>query len=72
MKEISMSDTELLKYAIENGMFDTAHVQEQMEMQKRNDLLEKHPYEIWRGKNDNWYTYLLDEKNGRVLKKEKR
>lgn len=32
MSNVSMSDTELLKFAIENGMLDTALVQE------------KHPY----------------------------
>lgn len=69
MANISMSDAELLKYAIENGIIDTALVQEKIEMQKRKEILEKHPYEIWRGKNEKWYTYLPDVEKGRVLKK---
>ena len=41
MGNISITDTELLKYAIENGMIDAALVQEKIEMQRRKDLLEK-------------------------------
>ena len=66
-----MSDAELLKYAIENGMIDTAYVRDMIEMQKRKEILEKHPYKIWEGKDGKWYTYLPDEENGRVLKKRK-
>lgn len=36
MSDIRMSDTELLKYAVENGMIDTALLQEKIEMQKRD------------------------------------
>lgn len=69
MQNISMSDAELLKFAIENGMIDTALVQEKIEMQKREELLKKHPYKIYRGKDEKWYTYLPDEIKGRILKK---
>ena len=40
MQNISMSDAELLKYAIENGMIDTAYVRDMIEMQKRKEILE--------------------------------
>lgn len=69
MSKISMSDAELLKFAIENGMLDTALVQERIEMQKRAELLEKHKYDIWQGTNGKWYTYLPDEQKGRRLVK---
>lgn len=69
MKNISMSDTELLQFAIENGMIDTTLVQEKIEMQRKEELLNKHPYKIWEGKDGKWYTYLPDEKKGRKLKK---
>ena len=63
-------DNDLLKYAIENDMIDISYVQEQMQMKKRNELLGKHPYKIWQGKNGKWYTYLPDDSTeGRVLKK---
>ena len=64
-----LSDAELLKFAVENGMLDTALVQEKIEMQKRTELLEMHKYDIWNGSNGKWYTYLPDEKKGRILKK---
>jgi len=68
MDDISMSDADLLKFAIENGMLDAALVQEKIEMQKRKDLLEKHPYKIWQGKDGRWRTYLPgDESEQRRL-----
>lgn len=69
MQKISMPDMELLKYAIENGMIDTALVQEKIEMQKRKEILEKHPYTIWEGKDKKWRTYIPDENKGRKLVK---
>lgn len=69
MSNISMTDAELLKFAIENGMLDTALVQEKIEMQKREETLKKHPYKIYQGTDGKWYTYLPDEKKGRILKK---
>ena len=71
MSNVSISDAELLKYVIDNGMIDTAYVRDIIEMQKRKEILDKHPYKIWEGKDGKWYTYLPDEENGRVLKKRK-
>ena len=39
-----------MQYAVENGMIDLAYVQEQIEMNKRKELIENHPYSIWQGK----------------------
>lgn len=71
MQDISMSDAELLKYAIEHGMIDTALVQEKVEMQRRKELLINHPYDIYQGKDGNWYTYLPDDADGRKKVKRK-
>lgn len=60
---------DLLKYAVENGMIDLSYVQEQIEMNKRKELLAKHPYKIWEGSDGKWRTYLPDEKKGRKLLK---
>ncbi len=54
---------ELLKYAIANGMIDLSYVQEQIEMNRRKELLEKHPYKIWEGKDGKWRTYIQDNQN---------
>lgn len=71
MSDVSMSDAELLKFAIENGMLDTALLQDKIEMQKREEFLKKQPYKIWQGKDGYWRTYLLDEEKGRCLVKKK-
>lgn len=56
-----MNDVELLKYALEHGMINVSDVQEQIKMNKRKELLEKHPYSIWEGSDGNWYTYVPDD-----------
>ena len=58
-----------MKFAIDNDMIDMSFVQEQIEMKKREEILKKHPYKIWKGKDGNWYTYLPNKEKGRVLKK---
>ena len=63
------NNEELLKYAVDNGMINLSYVQEQIEMNKREELLKKHPYKIWQGKEGKWYTYLPDEKKGRRMVK---
>ena len=66
-----MNNEEILKFAIEHGMIDTSYVQDQIKMSKREELLEKHPYKIWEGKNSKWYTYLpcKEKEESRILKK---
>ena len=58
-----------LNYLIDNGIIDLPNIQSIIEMKKRQELLNNHPYKIWRGSNGKWYTYLPDETKGRVLKK---
>lgn len=60
---------DLLKFIVDSGMINLSYVQEQIEMNKRKELLEKHPYSIWQGKDGKWYTYLPDKEKGRILKK---
>lgn len=63
------NDQELLKYVIENDMIDLSHIREQINMNRRKELLQKHPYKIWNGTDNKWHTYLPDEKKGRVPRK---
>lgn len=65
---IKITNEDLLKYAVENGMLDLSYVQEKINMKQREELLKKHPYKIWFGKDNNWHTYLPTE-TGRVPKK---
>lgn len=60
-----------LKYAAENGIIDVSQVRQMVEMSKRKELLEKHPFQIWQGHNGKWYVYLPDPKKGRVQKERK-
>ncbi len=65
------SDTELLKYALDNGIINVALLQDKINMQKREELLKKHTYDIWEGKDGYWRTYLPDKEKGRKLLKRK-
>ncbi len=60
---------EILKYAIENGMLDVSYIRETLEMNKREEILKKHPYKVWEGKNGKWYTYIPKSDGGRRLVK---
>ena len=62
---------EILQFIIDSGKIDIKDVQNSMEAMRRKELLEKHPYKIWKGKDGEWYTYLPRQGNGRVLKKRK-
>ena len=59
----------VLQYAVEHDMLDVQYVQDQIEILKREELLKKHPYKIWQGKDGKWRTYLPDEEKGRSMKK---
>ena len=71
MAHISMSDDDMLNYALENGMIDMDTIREKIEMNERKRYLEEHKYEKWKGKDGKFYTYLPDEqsKSGRKLLK---
>lgn len=71
MSDTRMSDTELLKYAVENGIIDTALLHKKIEMQKKEEILKKHQHKIWEGSDGCWHTYLPDKENGRIRVKKK-
>lgn len=48
---------ELLQYAIDNGIIDLQNVQQQIEMKKRQKILNAHPYDIvYNEKRGRWFT----------------
>lgn len=65
----TMLESEVLQYAIDNGIIDTTLIQEQIRMKKNNELLQKHPYKIWEGKDGKWHSYLPDKQKGRIPRK---
>ena len=62
---------DILRFIINNGMININDVQNSMEAMKREELLKKHPYKIWEGKDGKWYTYIPDEEKGRVQRERK-
>lgn len=64
-----MRAEDILKFAVERGMLNMLGVQDEMAMEKRKEYLEKHPYKIWKGKDEKWRTYLPDKQHKRILKK---
>ena len=68
---MDLSDKEILKFAVENGIIDTNTIRKQIEMNERKKYLNMQKYETWQGKNGLWYTYLPDEIKGRKLVKRK-
>ena len=63
-----VQDSDILQFIINNGIININDIQNSMEAMKRKELLEKHPYKIWQGKDGKWYTYIPDGE-GRKLKK---
>lgn len=52
-----------LQYALENGIIDMSYIQQQVDMNKKKSILEKHPYAISKGKDGKWRTYIPDANN---------
>ena len=49
---------------------DLKILEDKIEVQKKNEVLENHPYSIWEGeKNHYWYTYLPDNGNLKLIKR---
>ena len=64
-----LNEQKLLKYALDNGMINLSYVQDVIDMKKRKEILEQHPYKIWEGKDGKWRTYIIDENGNRTMKK---
>lgn len=72
---IQISNDDLLKYAVQNGIINLSYVQEQVNMNRRKELLSRHPYNIWCGKDGYWRTYVYDESkqnNRRLIKRKEK
>lgn len=58
-----------LQYALDSGIIDIASIQSIIDMSKRKELLDRHPYKIWESADGKWHTYLPDKEKGRVPRK---
>ena len=65
-----LTDEQIMKYAIENGIINIDDVCSAYEMNERKKLIEKHHY--WQAKDGKWYVHLPDEskpKGRRLVKR---
>lgn len=73
MYDNRISDADILRYAVESGIIDTATISENIMRQKRNEILKKHPCQIWQGKTDGkWYTHIRENGKRRLIKRNTR
>lgn len=63
--------SEILQFIIQSGIINFDDVQNSMEAMKKKELLEKHPYKIWQGKDGEWYTKLVAEDGSKKLRHRK-
>lgn len=55
---------DILKYAIENGMIDLSHIQEQIEMNKREEILKEYRKSIWKASDGYWKIRMVYDESG--------
>lgn len=65
----NFSNIDVLQYALDHGIIDLTLVQKQIDMQRKEEILEKHPYEISLWKDGYWHTYLPNGKKRKAIKK---
>lgn len=56
-----MNNDDILKYALESGMLNLDTIQREIDMRRRKEILEKHPYKIWLGADGYWHTHLPEK-----------
>ena len=55
---------ELLKYALDNGMIDLSHIQEQIEMSKREEILKEYRDNMWKASDGYWKIRMTYDESG--------
>ena len=68
---IIITQEEILKLAIQNGIVDIDTISKEIIMKKKNELLSLHPYEVTQLPDGRWQTYLPDEKKRKNFKEKK-
>lgn len=53
-----------LKYAIENGIINLSHIQEQIEMNKREEILKEYRNSIWKASDGYWKIRMTYDETG--------
>lgn len=65
----NLSKSELLNYALQNGMISLDTIQAQFEMDERKKYLDMHVSRIWQSTDGKWYTYLPNGEKRRLIKR---
>lgn len=53
-----------LKYAIENGIINLSHIQEQVEMNKREEILKEYRNSMWKASDGYWKIRMTYDETG--------
>lgn len=69
LKFITDHPDDCLQYRSPDGSIDLDGVKSRMKEIRRTQVLEKHPYKIYQGRDDRWRTYVKDDskKTGRKM-----
>lgn len=62
-----ISDSELLQFALDNGIIDRTTIENQIEMMQREKYLEMHDQDIWQAQDGRWKTYLKSKEGRRLV-----
>lgn len=63
---------DILNYALDNDMLDLSIIREKIQMQKKEQILSKHPHAIWQGSNGYWYTHVGKGNERKKVRKKSR
>ena len=56
----NLSENELLRYALDNGIINIDTIRQNFEMNKRQEYLEMHKSKVWNSTDGKWYTFVPD------------
>lgn len=66
-----MTEKEILEYALKNGIIELDTIQAQIEMEKRQEILNLHTQKVWQDPKGRWTTYLPMDNGRKLIKKTK-
>lgn len=68
----TLSDKQILNFALENGIIDLGTIQKQIEMNERKKYLNMHDSDIWLASDGRYKTYIFHQGQRRIVAKKDR
>lgn len=68
----SLSEKQILNFALENGIIDIGAIQKKIEMNERKRYLDMHESKIWKGADGRFRTYLICDGNRKTIAKKRK